>query len=80
MKFRKTGQEIIDSCTTRINDKKEQMRSAMTRFEREKEKAALQMVSQLEADINRLERVVRHTLPDEKYELSEGDLDDFGFE
>ena len=80
MMFKKTGKELIESVERRIKELHDETASAMAQFEREKEKAALQRTAELDLMIKRLERILRHTTADEHYELTEQDLEDFGFE
>ena len=80
MMFKKSGKELRESVESRIAQLREETQDAMARFEREKEKAALQRTAELELTIKRLERILRHVTTDQSYELTEQDLEDFGFE
>jgi len=79
MKFRKGGAEVRRAVEVVINREREALKEAADRFEREKEKSALQRMRQLELNIERFERILKHTVATETYELSEQDLIDFGF-
>lgn len=78
MKFRKGGAEVRRAVEVVINRQREALKEASERFEREKEKSALQRMRQLELDIERFERILKHTAANEQYELTEQDLIDFG--
>lgn len=80
MMFKKSGKELRESVESRIAQLREETQDAMARFEREKEKAALQRTAELELTIKRLERILRHVTAEQSYELTEQDLEDFGFE
>ncbi len=79
MKFRKGGAEVRRAVEVVINREREALKEATDRFEREKEKSALQRMRQLELNIERFERILKHTVANESYELTEQDLIDFGF-
>jgi len=78
MNFRKRGAEIRAAVERVIAREKEGLKEASDRFEREKEKSALQRMRLLELNIERFERILKHTVADEAYELTEQDLIDFG--
>ena len=78
MKFRKGGAEVRKAVEVVINREREALKEAADRFEREKEKSALQRMRQLELNIERFERILKHTTVSEVYELTEQDLIDFG--
>jgi hypothetical protein len=78
MLFRKGGAEVRKAVETVINREKEALKEATQRFEREKEKSALQRMRQLELNIERFERILKHTAASDSYELTEQDLIDFG--
>jgi hypothetical protein len=78
MKFRKGGAEVRKAVEVVINREREALKEAADRFEREKEKSALQRMRQLELNIERFERILKHTAASEVYELTEQDLIDFG--
>jgi hypothetical protein len=79
MKFRKGGAEVRRAVEIVISREREALKEAADRFEREKEKSALQRMRQLELNIERFERILKHTVANETYELTEQDLIDFGF-
>ncbi len=78
MNFRKGGSEVRRAVEIVINREREALKEATNRFEREKEKSALQRMRQLELNIERFERILKHTAASESYELTEQDLIDFG--
>jgi hypothetical protein len=78
MHFRKRGAEVRAAVERVIGREREALKEASVRFEREKEKSALQRMRQLEIAIERFERILKHTTADETYELTEQDLVDFG--
>lgn len=78
MNFRKSGGEVRAAVEKVIARERELLRETTARFEREKEKSALQRMRQLEIHIERFERILKHTSASESYELSEQDLVDFG--
>ena len=78
MLFHKRGSEVKRAVEVAIAREREAHKDATQRFEREKEKAALQRMRQLELNIERFERILKHTTADEVYDLSEQDLVDFG--
>jgi hypothetical protein len=78
MHFRKRGAEVRAAVERVIAREREALKDTSDRFEREKEKAALQRMRQLEIAIERFERILKHTTADEIYDLSEQDLVDFG--
>jgi hypothetical protein len=79
MKFRKGGVEVRKAVEVVIHREREALKEAADRFEREKEKSALQRMRQLELNIERFERILKHTVANESYDLTEQDLIDFGF-
>ena len=79
MNFRKRGSDIRDAAEKVIAREREAHKDASQRFEREKEKSALVRMRQHEIAIERFERILKHTVRDETYELTEQDLIDFGF-
>ncbi len=80
MRFFKAGQQIFDAITKRVAADREIIAQHQHRFEREKEKSALALIRELEEHIERLERILRHTDPEQSYQITEQDLADFGFE
>ncbi len=78
MIFKKKGSDIREAIEKVITHEREQREKAVQRFEKEKEKSALHMKSQLELNIKRFERILRHTIAEESYEVTEQDLVDFG--
>jgi hypothetical protein len=78
MNFRKRGAEVRAAVERVIVRERDALKEASARFEREKEKSALQRMRQLEINIERFERILKHTTADESYELTEQDLVDFG--
>ena len=80
MRFIKSGQQVIDAITQRVEADRAVIAEHQHRFEREKEKSALALIRELEEHIERLERILRHTAPKQSYEVTEQDLADFGFE
>ena len=78
MNFKKGGSEVRRAVEIVINREREALKEATDRFEREKEKSALQRMRQLELNIERFERILKHTAANESYELTEQDLVDFG--
>ncbi len=78
MIFRKRGGDIRVAVEKLIGREREALEEAAERFEKEKEKSALQRMRALELSIERFERILRHTVPDDLYEVSEQDLIDFG--
>lgn len=78
MRFRKGGAEVRRAVEVVIHREREALKEATERFEREKEKSALQRMRQLELNIERFERILKHTVTNESYELTEQDLIDFG--
>ncbi len=78
MKFRKGGAEVRRAVEVVIHRGRDALKEAADRFEREKEKSALQRMRQLELNIERFERILKHTVANETYELTEQDLIDFG--
>ena len=80
MTFFKTGQQVIDAITQRVEADRSVIAEHQYRFEREKEKSALALIRELVEHIERLERILRHTDPKQSYEITEQDLADFGFE
>ena len=78
MHFRKGGTEVRRAVEIVIGREREALKEATQRFEREKEKSALQRMRQLELNIERFERILKHTAATESYELTEQDLIDFG--
>lgn len=77
MKFRKRGAEVRSAIEKVLERDAEALEEAQRRFEREKEKSALQRARELELRIERFQRVLRHTTSEEVYELTEQDLIDF---
>lgn len=80
MNFFKAGQLVIEAITQRVKADRAIIAQHQHRFEREKEKSALVVIQELEEHIDRLERILRHTEPEQTYELTEQNLVDFGFE
>lgn len=78
MNFRKRGTEVRRAVEVVIGREREALKEATDRFEREKEKSALVRMRQLEMNIERFERILKHTTSDEAYDLTEQDLVDFG--
>jgi hypothetical protein len=78
MIFKKRGGEVRKAVESTIARERDGLKEATARFEREKEKSALQRMRQLEMSIERYERILRHVAQDEVYDLSEQDLVDFG--
>ncbi len=78
MIFKKRGAEVRRAVEATIGRERESLKEATARFEREKEKSALQRMRQLEMSIERFERILRHVSQDESYDLTEQDLVDFG--
>lgn len=79
MLFKKTGKAIIDAIARDLERKREALAETTRLFERGKDKAALARIHQIEVEMARLERVQSHVDPEERYELTEEDLADFGF-
>jgi hypothetical protein len=78
MNFNKRGNEVRRAVEVVIGREREALKEATDRFEREKEKSALVRMRQLEMNIERFERILKHTANEGSYELTEQDLVDFG--
>lgn len=79
MLFKKTGTNIKATIKALIQAEREAYKQASERFDKERSKTDLQDMNEIEIRIARLERIVKHTVDDEIYQLTEQDLIDFGY-
>jgi hypothetical protein len=79
MTFKKTGTEVLEALKAQTAKYEEALQEASARFEKEKMKKDLQTIREMEHEITRFERIIKHTDENLAYELTEQDLIDFGF-
>lgn len=79
MRFPKSEAEVRDAVGANVERLRRAHAEVNARFERDKNKGDLARLAELEAAVERHERVLRNLSAGERYELTEQDLLDFGF-